>query len=367
VTISFVYHDIVRETADSASALRLIIAMIAPAAGPCLKNGGALMKSFVDSVLCAAFLFIAIALPLAAAEPPYPTHPLRIVVPFAPGGASDVVARMLAQKLSESLGQTVVVDNRAGAGANIGIGIAAKSQPDGYTLLIASSAFAVNPSLYSKIQWDPFRDFQPITCVGSSPNILAVHPAFPAKSVKELIELVRAQPGKHNYASTGTGTTPHLSGEMFRLALKLDLNHIPFNGAGPELQAMVSGQVPVGFASLPSFASQIKAGQLRGLAVTADKRAAALPEVPSMGELGFAGMSGDTFQGLFLPAGVSKPVFARLHKEIMKALALPDVRDRLLDLGFDPIGNTPQEFAAQVKADIEKWRKVIQEIKIKAD
>jgi|KBSMisStandDraft_5_1062788.scaffolds.fasta_scaffold43991_3 tripartite-type tricarboxylate transporter receptor subunit TctC len=325
------------------------------------------MKTFVDSVLGAAVLSIAIALPLAAAEPPYPSHPLRIIVPFAPGGASDVVGRLLAQKLGESMGQTVVVDNRAGAGANIGIGLAAKAQPDGYTLLVASSAFAVNPSLYAKAPYDPFRDFQPITCVGSSPNILAVHPAFPAKSVKELIDLVRTQPGKHNYASTGTGTTPHLSGEMFRLAFKLDLNHIPFNGAGPELQAMVSGQVPVGFASVPSFAPQVKAGQLRGLAVTADQRTAVLPDVPSMGELGITGMAGDTFQGLFVPAGIPKPVFARLHKEIMQALARPDVRERLAGIGLEPVSNTPQEFAAQVKADIAKWRKVIQEVNIKAD
>ena len=325
------------------------------------------MKTFVDSVLGAAVLSIAIALPLSAAEPPYPSHPLRIIVPFAPGGASDVVGRLLAQKLGESMGQTVVVDNRAGAGANIGIGLAAKAQPDGYTLLVASSAFAVNPSLYAKAPYDPFRDFQPITCVGSSPNILAVHPAFPAKSVKELIDLVRTQPGKHNYASTGTGTTPHLSGEMFRLAFKLDLNHIPFNGAGPELQAMVSGQVPVGFASVPSFAPQVKAGQLRGLAVTADQRTAVLPDVPSMGELGITGMAGDTFQGLFVPAGIPKPVFARLHKEIMQALPRPDVRERLAGIGLEPVSNTPQEFAAQVKADIAKWRKVIQEVNIKAD
>ena len=325
------------------------------------------MKSFFDSVLRAAVVSLAIALPLAAAEPQYPSHPLRIIVPFAPGGASDVVGRLLAQKLGESMGQTVVVDNRAGAGANIGIGLAAKAQPDGYTLLVASSAFAVNPSLYAKAPYDPFRDFQPITCVGSSPNILAVHPAFPAKSVKELIDLVRTQPGKHNYASTGTGTTPHLSGEMFRLAFKLDLNHIPFNGAGPELQAMVSGQVPVGFASVPSFAPQVKAGQLRGLAVTADQRTAVLPDVPSMGELGITGMAGDTFQGLFVPAGIPKPVFARLHKEIMQALARPDVRERLAGIGLEPVSNTPQEFAAQVKADIAKWRKVIQEVKIKAD
>jgi tripartite-type tricarboxylate transporter receptor subunit TctC len=324
------------------------------------------MKSYNNRILSAA-MSLAVALPLAATAQTYPSHPLRIVVPFAPGGGSDVVGRLLAQKLGESMGQTVVVDNRPGAGANIGIGVAAKAQADGYTLLVASSAFTVNPSLYATIPYDPHKDFQPVTCVGSSPNILAVHPAFPAKSVKELIELVRAQPGKHNYASTGTGTTPHLSGEMFRLAFKLDLNHIPFNGAGPELQAVLSGQVPVGFASVPSFAPQVKAGQLRGLAVTADKRTAALPEVPSMGELGIAGMAGDTFQGVFVPAGIPKPVFTRLHKEIMQALALPDVRERLTAIGLEPVANSPQEFAAQVKADIAKWRKVIQDVNIKAD
>ena len=305
------------------------------------------------------------AMPAAAQQ--YPSHPLRIIVPFAPGGASDVIARILAQKLTESLGQTVVVDNRAGAGANIGIGLAAKAPADGYTLLIASSAFAVNPALYAKIPYDPFRDFQPLTCVGSSPNILAVHPSFPAKNVKDLIDLVRSQPGKHNYASTGTGTTPHLSGEMFRLAFKLDLNHIPYNGAGPEVQAMIAGQVQIGFASVPSFAQQVKAGQLRGLAVTADKRTPALPDVPAMGELGITGMSGDTFQGMFVPAGTPKVIVSRLYGEIMKALALPDVRERLGAIGLEPVGNTSQEFTAQIRSDIAKWRKVIQEVNIKAE
>ena len=297
----------------------------------------------------------------------YPSRPLRIIVPFAPGGASDVIARILAQKLTESLGQTVVVDNRGGAGANIGIGLAAKAPADGHTLLIASSAFAVNPSLYAKISWEPFTDFQPLTCVGSSPNILAVHPGFPAKNVKDLVDLVRSQPGKHNYASTGTGTTPHLSGEMFRLAMKLDLNHIPYNGAGPELQAMIAGQVQIGWASVPSFAPQVKSGQLRGLAVTADKRTAVLPEVPGMGELGITGMSGDTFQGMFVPAGTPRAIVSRLHGEIIKAMALPDVRERLTTIGLELVGNSPAEFTAQIRSDIAKWRKVIQEVNIKVE
>jgi tripartite-type tricarboxylate transporter receptor subunit TctC len=297
----------------------------------------------------------------------YPARPLRIVVPFAAGGASDVVARLLAQKLTESLGQPVIVDNRPGAGANIGIGIVAKAPPDGYTLLVSSSAFTVNPTLYSKIPYDPYKDFQPLTCVGSSPNILAVHPAFAAKSVKELIELVRSQPGKHNYSSPGAGTTPHLSGEMLRIAFKLDLRHIPYGGAGPQVQSLISGQVPIGFASVPSFAPQVKAGQLRGLAVTADKRVAALPEVPAMGELGIAGMSGDTFQGVLVPAGTPKQITGRLYADIKKALAAAEVRERLITIGFEPIGNSPEEFAAQISSDIARWGKVIRDAQIKAD
>jgi tripartite-type tricarboxylate transporter receptor subunit TctC len=297
----------------------------------------------------------------------YPARPLRIVVPFAAGGASDVVARLLAQKLTESLGQPVIVDNRPGAGANIGIGIVAKAPPDGYTLLVSSSAFTVNPTLYSKIPYDPYKDFQPLTCVGSSPNILAVYPAFAAKSVKELIELVRSQPGKHNYSSPGAGTTPHLSGEMLRIAFKLDLRHIPYGGAGPQVQSLISGQVPIGFASVPSFAPQVKAGQLRGLAVTADKRVAALPEVPAMGELGIAGMSGDTFQGVLVPAGTPKQITGRLYADIKKALAAAEVRERLITIGFEPIGNSPEEFAAQISSDIARWGKVIRDAQIKAD
>jgi tripartite-type tricarboxylate transporter receptor subunit TctC len=318
--------------------------------------------------LGAATLGALIALvPAGAAAQQYPTRPLRIVVPFAAAGGSDIIARIIAQKLNESLGQPVIVDNRPGAGANIGIGIAAKAPPDGYTLLVASSAFTVNPTLYSKIPYEPFRDFYPLTCIGSSPNMIAVHPQFPAKSVKELIELVRSQPGKHNYSSPGAGTTPHLSGEMLRIAFRIDLRHIPYGGAGPQVQSLISGQVPIGFASVPSFAPQVKAGQLRGLAVTAEKRTAALPDVPSMGELGMPGMVGDTFQGLFVPAATPRAITARLHTDVMKALAAPDVRERLAVIGLEPIGNTPEQFAAQIKSDIARWGKVIREAGIKAE
>jgi tripartite-type tricarboxylate transporter receptor subunit TctC len=305
------------------------------------------------------------ALPAAAQQ--YPTKPLRIIVPFAPGGASDVIARILAAKLTDSLGQTVVVDNRPGAGANIGIGLVAKSAADGYTMLVASSAFTVNPTLYTNPPYDALRDFQMVTCVGSSPNMVAVHNAHPAKSVKELIDLVRSQPGKHNYSSPGAGTTPHLSGEMFRLAFKIDLRHIPYGGAGPQIQSLLGAQVPIGFASVPSFAPQIKAGTLRGLAVTAEKRMPLLPDVPSTSELGYKGLEADTFQGLFAPAGVPKAIIARVHGDVMKAMATQDMRDRLTAIAMTPVGNTPDEFTAQVKADITRWGKVIREGGIKVD
>lgn len=298
---------------------------------------------------------------------PYPSRPLRIIVPFAPGGASDVIARILSMKLNESLGQTVVVDNRPGAGANIGIGLAAKSPPDGYTLLVASSAFTVNPTLYAQPPYDALKDFQMITCVGSAPNMVAVHASHAAKSVKELIELVRAQPGKHNFSSPGSGTTPHLSGEMFRLAFKIDLRHIPYNGAGPQIQSLLGAQVPIGFASAPSFAPQVKAGALRGLAVTADKRMALLPDVPAMGELGYHGLDADTFQGVFMPAGVPKAIVARVHGDIVKSMATQDFRERLNAIAMTPVGNTPEKFTAQVKADIARWGKVIRESGIKVD
>lgn len=309
----------------------------------------------------------AVSLPAAAQQPAFPARPLRIIVPFAPGGASDVIARLLSAKLGESLGQTVVVDNRPGAGANIGIGIAAKSPADGYTLLVASSAFTVNPTLYAKPPYDALKDFQMITCVGSSPNMVAVHPSHPAKSVKELVDLVRAQPGKHNYSSPGAGTTPHLSGEMFRLAFKIDLRHVPYNGAGPQILSLAGNQVPIGFASVPSFAAQVKAGALRGLAVTAEKRMALLPDVPAMGELGYKGMEADTFQGVFAPAGVPKPIIVRLHGDIMKAINAQDFRDRLTAIAMIPVGNTPEQFTAHVKSDIARWAVVIRDSGIKAD
>ena len=327
--------------------------------------------SWIRPALIVAFCSFGVAASNpAAAQPasqPYPTRTVRIIVAFAAGGPSDLVGRVLAQKLTESLGQPVVVENRPGAGANIGIGFVARAPADGHTILVASSAFTVNPTLYSKAPYDPFKDFQPVTCVGGSPNILVVHPALPARNVKELIELVRSQPGRHNYATPGTGTTPHLSGEMFRLVLGLDMTHIPFGGAAPAVQAVVSGEVPIGFASVPSFAPMVKAGKMRGIVVTADRRTTVLPEVPSTEESGLPGMEADTFQGVFVPAATPKAIVSRLHGDIIKALALPEVRERLIAIGLEPVGNSPEEFTAQVKADVARWGKIIRERNIKAD
>jgi tripartite-type tricarboxylate transporter receptor subunit TctC len=317
------------------------------------------------ALVCVLSSLAACALPAAAQQ--YPTHTVHMIVSFAAGGPSDLVGRVVAQKLGESLGQPVVVENKPGAGANIGIGFVARAPADGYTILVASSAFTVNPSLYAKVPYDPFKDFVPVTCVGSSPNLIVVHPSLPAKNVKELIALVRAQPKQFNYGSPGTGTTPHLSGEMFRLALGLDMTHIPFNGAAPEVQALLSGQLPIGFASLPSFAPMVKAGKLRAIAVTANARAASLPDVPSTEEEGLHGMEADTFQGIFVPAGTPHAIVQRLHAEIVKGIAQPDARERLAAVGLNPIGNSQEEFAAQIRADVAKWGRIIRTLDIKAE
>jgi tripartite-type tricarboxylate transporter receptor subunit TctC len=294
----------------------------------------------------------------------YPTKAVKIIVPFAPGGPTDVMARLVAQKLSENLKHQFFIDNQAGAGGNIGMGNAAKAPNDGYTLLFVSSSFVVNPSLFAKIPYDPFKDFQPISNVGVAPNVLVVHPSIPAKSVKELIELIRANPGKYSFASAGTGTTPHLSGEMFKLSQKLDMVHVPFPGAGPAIQSTVGGHTLIAFTSLPPTVAHAKEGKLRALAVTAKKRSSALPDVPALGEAGLQNQEADTLQALLAPAGVPKEVTELLHAQIVKILADPEIKQRFAQLGFEPVGNTPAEFTQQIKDEIAKWDAVIKGAKL---
>jgi len=297
----------------------------------------------------------------------YPNRPVKIVVPFAPAGPTDVVARIIAQKFTERLGKQFYVENMAGAGGNLGMGNVARAAPDGYTILFASSSIVVNPSLYPKIPYDPYKDFEPVSIPATAPNILLVNPSVPAKDVKELVAYIKANPGKISYASAGTGTTPHLSSELLKLTLNLDIVHVPFGGAGPAIQSLVAGHTPMGFTSMPPAVPLIKEGKLRALAVAAPKRSAALPDVPTLDELGFKDQEADTFQGVLVPAGTPKPIVDLLYKEIVAIVALPDVKERFAQLGLEIIANTPDEFTAQIKREIEKWGRVIREANIKAE
>jgi tripartite-type tricarboxylate transporter receptor subunit TctC len=301
-----------------------------------------------------------------AAKEPYPTRPVRIIVPFAAGGPGDLIARLMAQKLSEGLGKQFYVENQGGAGGNIGMGMVARASADGYTIMIASSTFMVNPSLYGKVPYDPIKDFDPVTIAATTPNVLVVHTSVPAKSVKEFVELVRA--GKYNnYATPGAGTPSHLSGELFKLALKLDLTAVPFHGGGPMIQSVLGGHTPVAFSSLPPAAAMIRDGQVRPLAVTTARRVSLLPDVPTMEEAGYPGQEGDTPQCILVPAGTPKEIIALLNREILRIIALPDVKEKFAAIGFEPIGTTPEEFAARIKTEVPRWAKIVREAQIKVD
>ena len=308
----------------------------------------------------------AMAAPSLAWAQAYPTHPVRAIVPFPPGGATDIVARPIVQELSKRLGQPFIVENLPGASGDIGTARAAKAAPDGYTLLFAYSSHVVNLSLFDKVPYDPVRDFAPITLAAASPAVLSVHPAFPAKTLAELIALIKANPGKHTYASGGTGTQPHLAAEQLRLSLGLDIPHVPFNGGGPALVSMIAGHTPIGFTTLPPTVPHIKSGKLRALAIAGPKRSRSVPEVPTMAEAGYPGVEGDTWVGVFAPAGTDKQVVALLNREIVAILSQSTMREHLLDLGYEPVGSRPDEFAAQISSEIAKWAKVIRSAGIKA-
>ena len=305
--------------------------------------------------------------PAQAQTPAYPVRPIRVIVPFAPGGPTDIIGRVMAAKLAEALGQQVVIDNRGGAGGNIGMAMAARAANDGYTFLLVSSSLMVNPSLYAKPGFDPIKDFIPITCVAASSNIITAHPSQPFRNAKELVAAVKASPGKFNYASPGAGTTPHLSGELMRLSLGIDIAHIPYTGAGPVVGAVLANQVTTGITAVPPAAPHIKAGSIRGIAVLAPKRSANIPDVPTAIESGVAGIDSDTKQGFLAPAGTPKPVIDRMHREVMKLMQLPDVKERMAALGFDIVADSQQEFARTVNEEIAKWGKAIREAKIRVE
>ena len=316
--------------------------------------------------MAALFVMSAATGALAADNTAKPDErPIRLIVPFAPGGASDVLARIIAQHLIESLKRQVIVDNRPGAGGNIGMGIVAKATPDGNVMSIASSAFVVNPSLYDQIPYDAIKDFAPITNVASASTVLVVHPSVAAKSVKELVALVKASPGKFNYASSGAGTGQHLAGELFKTTAGLDVSHIPFNGAGPAVLAVLGAQVQMGFSSLPAVRGQIANGTLRAIAVTTMKRAVAIPDVPTFDESGYPGFEVDFWQGLVMPGGTPRPVVNRMNAEMLKMLQGQEVKKRLDGLGFEAVGSSPDQFAQQIAAELAKWSKFIKQAGIK--
>ena len=322
------------------------------------------MAAVLRVLLAAMWLASGVA---AATAQGYPNKPVRIVVGFTAGGPTDAIARIVAQKLSDSLGQQFVVENIGGAGGNTAAGQVARATPDGYTIMAISTGFVVNPSLYAKVPYDAIKDFAPVTLVAVSPNVVVVNPSVPAKTLPELVQLIRDNPGKYSFAGPGVGSTPHLGGELFRLAFNLDLVHVPFAGAGPAVQATVGGHTPIAFTALPPSLSAIQAGQLRALGIAATKRAAGLPDVPTFAEQGIKDQDADTLTGIVAPAGTPKEIVDLLYREIAKAVSQPDVKERLTTLGFDPVANTPDEFGARIRLEIDKWGKVVRDAKLRIE
>lgn len=326
------------------------------------------MKSVLK--LSAAVLAAAMALtvPLAAsAQESFPSKPVRMVLPFPPGGVTDLLARALAEKLAPRLGQPVIVDNKPGAGTVLASDMVARAPADGHTLLLAASSLGTAPLLYEKVGHDPIKSFAPVTQVASVVHVLVVNPQLPVKSVKELIAYAKANPGRLNYSSTGTGTSTHLEGELFKSMAGVYMVHIPYRGSGPALVDLVSGQVNVMFDAYGSSGQFIKSGKLRALAVTTAKRSQSVPDLPTMQESGLPGYEAMPWLGLVAPAGTPQPVIDRLHQEVAKVLEDPEIRSKFKGWGLDIIGNTPKEFASFLQRDIQQWEKVIRGANIKAD
>jgi tripartite-type tricarboxylate transporter receptor subunit TctC len=318
--------------------------------------------------LAGVLIAAAAALPVAdAIAQEYPTRPIRMIVPFAPAGPTDIIGRLIAPYLSEALKQQVVVDNRGGAGGNIGMGLVATAAPDGHTILLVSSSFVVNPGLYSKIPYDPYRSFIPVSNLAASPNVFLTYPGLPMKSMDDVMKAIKADPKKYSFATPGIGTTPDLSARLFTLTAKVDVATIPYGGAGPALAAIVANQVPLGCGGLRWGGLHTPAGRLRPIALTSAKRNATLPDVPTMAEAGFPGQEADTLQGMLVPAGTPQAVVKRLHSEVVKVLGQPTVKERVLTLGYDIVASSPEEFAKQIKAEVAKWTSVVKQAGIKVD
>lgn len=322
------------------------------------------MLSVIRVVSILVLLFAARTAPGQA----YPSKPIRMVVPFAAGaGSNDIMARLIAQKLSESFGQQIVVDNRPGASGIVGCDIVAKAAPDGYSVLMMSLTFAVNPSLFRKLPFDSEKDFAPVTMVASAPLMLVVHPSVPAKSVAELIAYAKANPDKLNFGSGGPGSTPHLAGEMFKMFAGVQMTHVPYKGGAPALADLVGGQIQLMLENIPGTLPFVKAGKLRALAVTDTKRSPVVPDLPTLDAAGLKGYELVGWNGLFLPKGTVKPIVTKLYSGTRQALMLPDVKERLAQMGAEGVGDTPEQFAVFIKAEIAKWAKVVQAAGIRVE
>ena len=306
----------------------------------------------------------------APAHAAYPERPVTMVVPFAAGGTTDILARIVGEELSKRLGQQIVIDNRPGAGGNTGTAVVAKAAPDGYTLVMGTiGTHAINSSIYKRMPYDPVGDFAPVTIVATVPNVLVAHPSAPFRTVKELIAYAKANPGKLNFASSGAGSSIHLSGEMFKAMTETDIVHVTYKGSGPAVIDMISGQVPlmIMFDNLPSSLSQIRAGKLMALGVTSAARTPILPEVPTIAEAALPGYEATPWFGVLAPAGTPKEIIDRLNGEIVAILGMPAVKERLLEQGAEPVGDTPEHFAGVIKADLTKWAALIEKAGISID
>ena len=313
------------------------------------------------------FVILLLALPTTALAQNYPSKPIRMVVGYAPGGGSDIMGRLIAPYITKALGQPIVVENKPGAAQNVAAEVVARAPKDGYTLFMSSAALGVNVSLYSKLNYDPVKDFAPVAIFGTGPNILLVHPSFPAKNVKEFIAAVKKNPGKYNYSSSGTGSTQHLTGEMLKLVLNSDITHVAYKGTGPSMTALASGEVNFSFSNIPAAQPMLASGKVRELAITSAKRSPLLPDLPTMIEAGLPGFITATWFGLLAPAGTPNNVISTLNTVVVKAVQQEEFRAQLAQMGIDPVAEPPEYFHKFLLEEIERWSKVVKAARIKVE
>lgn len=325
-------------------------------------------KKMITSLVSGVAVCLSSALMVGAVHAQsWPTKPIKFIVPYPPGGGTDVIARIVQEPLAKELGQQVIIDNRGGAGGSIGSALAAQSPSDGYTVLFTLSSHTINPAFYPRLPFDTEKDFSPVVTIASLPQILVANPNFPAKTVKEVIEMAKAKPGSISYASVGNGSPGHLAGAMMATDAGVDMVHIPYRGGGPAITDVIAGQVPLLWVSIPAAAQFVKSGKVKALAVSTVKRSAVFPDVPTMAESGFKDFEVDSWYAMFVPASTPKPIVERLNKAALKVLAQPEVKEKLLSQGAEAVGDSPSQLGAVVKKEIAKWKQVVKAANIKVD